>query len=246
MCTLAVYLRTAGQWPLIVAANRDEFFERPSTPPRVIAHDPWVVAGQDLHAGGTWLGLNQRNLVVGLLNRTQRGGPDPNRRSRGLLCLECLQTDSATAAAQLAAGQSADRYNGFNLLAADPSSAFVVTNHGGRMSSIALERGVHVLTNADVNDATCPRIAHSHRMFAAVQTGEAAALDSLCPQLADVLSDHAVDPGRGVEAALCIHRDTYGTRSSSIIAVDGRGGASYRHAVGPPCVTPYFVVPLPG
>ncbi|MGH7786051.1 MAG: NRDE family protein, partial [Candidatus Binatia bacterium] len=104
MCTLAAYVRMSPALPLLVAANRDEFLDRPTAEPGIIAVDPWVVAGQDLNAGGTWFGVNQHGLVVGLLNRRRTDGPDPSKRSRGLLCLEMLQArDPAAAVARLRA-----------------------------------------------------------------------------------------------------------------------------------------------
>ena len=96
MCTLAAYVRVSAEIPLLVAANRDEFLDRPSAEPAVIAYRPAVFAGQDLSAGGTWFGVNEHGMVVGLLNRRQAAGLDPTRRSRGLLCLEILQTRSPT------------------------------------------------------------------------------------------------------------------------------------------------------
>ena len=87
MCTLAAFVGLSDTLPLVVAANRDEFLDRPTIDPAVLAVDPWVFAGQDLRAGGTWFGVNQHGMVIGLLNRPRPGGPDPSRRSRGLLCL---------------------------------------------------------------------------------------------------------------------------------------------------------------
>src|SRR5262245_35399058 len=97
MCTLAIYFQVSARHPLVIAANRDEFLERPSLPPTVAAGPPWVACGADVVAGGTWLGLNHHQLVAGILNRRTGVPPDPECRSRGLLCREAL--DCATAAA---------------------------------------------------------------------------------------------------------------------------------------------------
>src|SRR5215831_485545 len=82
MCTLAAYVRVAPEIPLLIAANRDEYLDRPSAEPGLIAYEPRVFAGQDLSAGGTWFGVNQHGMVVGLLNRRQSDGADATRRSR--------------------------------------------------------------------------------------------------------------------------------------------------------------------
>ena len=249
MCTLAVYFRVSPTFPVIVAANRDEFLARPAAAPGVIAHDPWVVAGQDLAAGGTWLGVNEERMVVGLLNRLNPAGPDPRRRSRGLLCLETLQTRDPAAALAHVRHQHPAHYNAFNLLVAGVDEAHVVTNDGRRITATALEPGVHVLTNLDVNDATCPRIAQSHRLFRAVPVSSGAPPETLLPRLRAILSDHIVplDPrGEASAGTLCVHRGDYGTRSSSIIALaEGSGPMRYWHAAGPPCEEPYAAVALP-
>ena len=247
MCTLAAYVRVAPEVPLLVAANRDEFLDRPAAEPALIACDPWVFAGQDLSAGGTWFGVNEHAMVVGLLNRRRPQGPDPARRSRGLLCLEILQTRSPSAAADRLRGMSGDAYNSFNLLVADAAHAFVATNPGGPVRVEPLPLGVHLLTNLELNDPTCPRIARSAQLFRSVALPPAAQLGSAIPALRDILSDHttALDPRATVIDTLCVHLPGYGTRSSSIVALTAEGGMRYWHAVGPPCCTAYTELALP-
>lgn len=250
MCTLAIYWRVSSALPLVVAANRDEFLVRPTAEPGVICHAPWVVAGQDLDAGGTWLGLNEHRMVVGLLNRPGVGPPNPTRRSRGLLCLEALQAASVRDVVDRVLSADATTYNGFNLLAASPDEAFVISNDGSEVRPVRLDEGVHVVTNMDVNDPTCPRIAQSHRLFRGVSLPQndrdAAAL--LSP-LRTILSDHKVslDPRFPVRSnTLCVHGGEYGTRSSSILCIPaGDRPMRFWHAAGPPCRTAYAEVPLP-
>ncbi|HET9296015.1 MAG TPA: NRDE family protein [Candidatus Binatia bacterium] len=93
MCTLALYFKVFSGYSLAVAANRDEHYDRPSAPPSIIERSPTIVAGRDLRAGGTWLGINEYGLVVGILNRRQQRGLLANGayRSRGLLCLDLLR-----------------------------------------------------------------------------------------------------------------------------------------------------------
>jgi hypothetical protein len=112
----------------------------------------------------------------------------------------------------------------------------------------ALEPGLHLLTNLDLNDPTCPRIAASHRRFAAA--GDAFAtdgdVDAFVARLRDVLADHttALDP-RG-PGSLCVHADAFGTRSSSVLLVPANERAvRYWHADGPPCRTSLAPVTVP-
>src|ERR1700722_7642992 len=102
MCTLAIYFRVFGDYPVLVAANRDEFLNRPALPPTELGDRPRIIGGKDLRAKGTWLGINEHGLIVGLLNRriVENGPNDDKLRSRGLLCLDALQHASAAAALQ--------------------------------------------------------------------------------------------------------------------------------------------------
>jgi uncharacterized protein with NRDE domain len=248
MCTLAVYVRCTPALPLLVAANRDEFLDRPTADPRQLAADPWVVGGQDLSAGGTWFGVNGAGLVVGLLNRRRPGGPDQRLQSRGLLTLTMLQQPGLVAARRALEGEDGAAYNAFNLLIADRSEALVVTNRGGAIQVTALDPGVHLLTNLELNDPTCPRIAKSWERFRALDLASAADPADLLPRLRTILADHstALDPRADVIDTLCVHLPGYGTRSSSIVAADPAGRLRYWHAAGPPCRTDYAEVQLPG
>jgi uncharacterized protein with NRDE domain len=247
MCTLAAYVRVSPQIPLLIAANRDEYLDRPSDEPGVIAHDPRVFAGQDLTAGGTWFGVNEHHMVVGVLNRRHPGGPDPTRRSRGLLCLELLQTRSPDEAADRLSRTAADAYNSFNILVADTQQAFVATNPSERVQIAPLPAGVHLLTNLDLNDPTCPRIAKSSALFRAVELPSAERVASVVAPLHAILSDHttALDPRTDTIDTLCVHLLGYGTRSSSIVACTGDGRLRFWHASGPPCQTEHRELPLP-
>ena len=248
MCTLALYSRVSPKTPLLIAANRDEFLSRPTVAPGVIATNPWIVAGQDLEAGGTWLGLNQNGVVVGLLNRRSASGPDPSKSSRGLLCLKALQAESLRRIESMLRTEKGDDYNSFTLLAADRERAIVAVPDGHRVAVRELPAGVHLLTNLEVNDPTCPRIARSHQLFEEVniEVDETMRLRDLRA----VLSDHSTQlDERALEDdnALCIHRGSYGTRSSSIIALDAAQGsrATYWHADGAPCSTSFVEVEVP-
>lgn len=244
MCTLALYTRVRPEMPLLVAANRDEYLNRPTAGPRLLSVNPWVVGGQDLVAGGTWLGINEDGLVVALLNRRSSGQPDPTLHSRGLLCLQALQCRTTGAVVELLGGQDAAQYNPFTLMAATREGAVVFSAQGAGIAVIELPPGLHLLTNLEVNDAGCPRIARSRSRFAAVRPSTLIGPGSFLAPLREVLADHSPEPAS--ESSLCVHRGPYGTRSSSIIALDSSGAAGYWHAEGPPCSAEYEPIPLPG
>lgn len=250
MCTLAIYFQTSAEYPVVIAANRDELYARPATPPQRVQDDPWIMGGVDLVAGGTWLGINGHNLCAGLLNRRTNTPPDPTRRSRGLLCVDALQESSVAAAATRVVADAGTRYNAFNLLIASPAAAVVVGNVSGAMQTTSLQPGVHVLTNLDLNDPECPRIAKSYGLFEAARHElQAGALDRFRARLREILSDHStpLDPRAGdLPNNLCVHTARFGTRSSTILVY---AAAQQRfmmwHANGAPCDTEYRPLAVP-
>lgn len=250
MCTLALYFRASDDLPIVVAANRDEFYERATAPPLRLGEDPWVVAGQDLVAGGTWLGVNARNILCGIVNRRSSDAPDPTRRSRGQLCIDMLRHFSVASAHRRVASYPGELYNPFNLLIASPQAAYVVGNVSGAMTSVALTPGLHVLTNLELNDFECPRIAKSYGLFdAARRYLRHDAIAGLLPALRGILSDHSIplDPRSDDRPNnLCVHTERFGTRSSSILVyVAAERRFRFWHANGAPCEVDYAEISLP-
>lgn len=242
MCTLAIYFRHFTNFPVVVAANRDEYLDRPALPPTILAEHPEIVGGRDLRAQGTWLGINEYGMVAGLLNRRNGDAPnDLSLRSRGLLCLDVLGFENARRAAQFVAAQDARAYNPFNLLIASRDAAFVTYNRFGRIEVVALSPGFHLLTNIDIDDFECPRISRSYNRFAELGADAEFASNPLKhhAKLAALLADHStqLDPRSGRPNSLCMHLGDYGTRSSSLIFMH-RNPAQIDHffAAGPPCV----------
>ena len=107
MCTLILYYKLLENYPIIVAANRDEQYSRKARAPHVIHQHPRIDAGTDEQAGGTWLGVNEFGLLVGIVNRHSPQPQDPARGSRGILCRDLLCQKDANAArdAMIAEGE---------------------------------------------------------------------------------------------------------------------------------------------
>jgi len=220
----------------VIAANRDEFLDRPSEGPalRTTPHGV-VVAPQDLRAGGTWLGMNGVNVFAALTNRPCKA-PDPGRRSRGLLVMDALRWRSAGEAAdELATSISRpDAYNPFNLLIADPVGAFLIS-YDGKAVCTELAAGVHVIGNADPAAARTPKLAALDREAERAASEPA---ERVLDALAGICRSHG---GNGdVLGDACVHAGTYGTKSSTLLRL---GGApeddALRYAAGAPCRTQY-------
>jgi uncharacterized protein with NRDE domain len=252
MCTLAIYFQATADYPVVIAANRDEFLERPAAEPTTLFLSPHIVAGKDLRAGGTWLGINEHGLVAGLLNRRAENSSDEHARSRGLLTFDALKRCNAADAAAFAAHEKASNYNPFNLLLASREAAFVAYNRVGAASIeiVPLRPGLHLLSNLDVNDFECPKISASYAKFAALGENRAFRRDPLAhrAELAALLADHntQLDPRSGRPNALCLHLEGYGTRSSSLIFL-GKEKSEVHHffAPGAPCHTAYAPTMIP-
>ena len=248
MCTLAVFTRTLPGLPLVVAANRDEFYARPAEGPRVLATEPLVVGGRDLVAGGSWLSTGENGLVVGILNRRTGEPPDATRASRGALCVALARLDAVQAAVDLLSSLRVDEHNPFNVLVADRTRAVVAQNRSDGMALHELLPGTHLLTNLDLNDATCQRISRSSQRFQSLAADHARTVDrsALVAGLHAVLGDHltAMDD-RAPTDQLCIHTEAFGTRSSSILVMDDSGRLDFLHASAAPCRGAYRRIALP-
>jgi uncharacterized protein with NRDE domain len=125
MCSVIVLRRPGHAWPLLLAGNRDELRSRPWQPPgRHWPDRPEVVAGRDVLADGSWLGVNDHGVVAVVLNRIGTLGPAAGKRSRGELVLDALDVEEAASAAETLADLDPDAYRAFNLIVADARDAF--------------------------------------------------------------------------------------------------------------------------
>src|SRR5579863_4337110 len=156
MCTLAILRRPENDWPVVIAANRDEMIDRPAKPPgRHWPDRAEIVAGLDLLAGGSWLGLNDWGVAAAVLNRHGSLGPEAGLRSRGELVLEALDHADAVDAATALSHLDPAAYRSFNLIVADNRDAFWLRHAGsGRIETRPLDEGLSVVAAGDVDEMT--------------------------------------------------------------------------------------------
>lgn len=231
MCTLIVAWQVFSDADLVVAANRDEFLDRPAGPPALhMDRAIPVLAPIDLKAGGTWLGINASGLFCGITNRFGHP-PDPARRSRGHLVFDGLAHPDARSSTDALAGLSPDEYNRFHLVLADGRSAAVLWNDGQRIRGCDLEPGFHLLTERSFGAAAGSREGWLRERLAPLAGGPAPSNDTWLELLSVHDSD---DPFDGT----CVHADwlRFGTRSTSLIQIgDPPIESRLAHADGPPC-----------
>jgi uncharacterized protein with NRDE domain len=171
MCTVVLLRRPNHEWPLILAANRDEILSRPWLPPaRHWAERENVVAGIDELAGGTWLALNDDGVCAAILNRSHTLGPAEDKRSRGELPLEVVDHAEAHEAAKALATLDPSSYKSFNLVIADAVNAYWLRSIGEKNSRIEVAKvplGISMITAQDLNDTASPRIKKNRSRFQA-------------------------------------------------------------------------------
>ena len=234
MCTLVILRRPDHDWPLIIAANRDEMVDRPWQPPaRHWPDRPDVLAGLDELAGGTWLGLNDHGVVAAILNRRGSLGPEDDKRSRGELVLEALDHAEAEAAATALMHLDPRAYRTFNLVVADADNCYWLRNRGadgpGRIEIDAPLAGLSMLTAGDLDDRTSPRIrTHLPRFHEAEaprpNPDDDRGGDWVAWQELMASRDH--DPEDGLFGAMSLAGDQgFATVSSSLIALPARAAA---------------------
>ena len=228
MCILAIQYKLVPDTPILVAANRDEAFDRPSAVPSIQSGKPRVLCGIDQTAGGTWLGVNQHGLFAAACNRMKMSAP-ASPRSRGTLCRELLRSNSARRAVDFALDEiSSGQYDGVNIVVADGESGWVV--HGGDdYEAVQLDEGLSIIANSDVNNKRDERVKLAHRLLT-LQT-----LDSPVKFLAvasKVFARPTSAPGR---PSMVVRGRDRGTVSSTLLALGKKPrDAIYQYADGAP------------
>lgn len=242
MCLLVILREVVSEWPLVVAANRDEWYDRPSEPPTVLSDSPLVFGGRDLKAGGTWLAVNQRGMVSAVTNRTDGEPPSPDLRSRGLLCLDAATQPSTIAVADLVGREVSENfYAGFNLVCVSPTSGCAFYFNGG-LREKPLGRGAFIFTTGDANDLASPKV---ERTLEILGVGNPKSIEEWVHHLETICRDHSGTAGG--QETLCTHADTRGTVSSTILAFHESDPDQniFRHAAGKPCKKRYEYVDWP-
>lgn len=233
MCLAVIALDAHPRFHTVIAANRDEFHARPAA----AAH--WwrdgqgarILAGRDLEAGGTWLGLSERGRWAFVTNVREPGRHDPRAPSRGALVPGLLADPRELAAALAAALARSAAFNGFNVVVGDGASAAFGSNRGA--GAVVLDAGIHGVSNAAL-DTPWPKLERAKAGLARWLTA-----DERDPRaLWEVLADRALAaddelPSTGITLELerrlsapFIVGESYGTRCSTVIAL-GRDGKAH-------------------
>jgi uncharacterized protein with NRDE domain len=253
MCTIVALSRVRTDLPLVIAATRDEFYARPSLPPRLLAESPVRVAGgRDVSRGGTWMGLTETGFFVGLTNQRAMAPVAPGLRSRGEVVLEALRTGDRERVRAYLLGLPAAEFPAFNLLYGDAAGLAVAYARPEGVTVKDLEPGVWVLANDVLGSREFPK---TKRAEALVRDSLALPWGELKGVLRKTLGDRdlgaadALPPSppespfpeelRRELQALCVRTPLYGTVSATIAAMGPGRVEAYEFAAGPPDVTAF-------
>lgn len=226
MCVLAFAWSAHPRWPLLVAANRDELHERPSAPLARWSDLHHLIGGRDLRSGGTWLGVSERGRLVTVTNRRGFGDPLPEMASRGALVADLLSGEGVYADP---ANARLSDFNPFNLIHVDGTGAHYLSNRP-ESTRTALAPGIYGLSNGGLDEPwpkTLQLKAFLLRWVVEAGDDPAALLDVLrtegLPDFGippEAPSDIAQEPA---QSPIFIRNPVYGTRCSTVVAVDAEG-----------------------
>jgi len=230
MCLIVLAWRHRPDLPLIVAANRDEFHARPAAPAAFWDDHPDILAGRDLEARGTWMGVSKSGRFAAVTNFRDPSDRRSTARSRGELVADFLAGDLDPGAYAAQVARRAHEYNAFNLLVADTATLWYFGSREGPPRPVA--PGVHALSN-HVLDEPWPKVVHARRaMEAAMREADpAGTLFSMLSDATAATDDELPRTGvpldweRRLSSALITGED-YGTRNSTVVIARASGPAT--------------------
>lgn len=237
MCLLIVAHQSDPRYPLVIAANRDEFHARATATAGFWPEQPDLMAGRDLEQGGTWMGITRQGRFAAVTNYRDPSRTAPAPRSRGELPLNYLSgtLDPASYLHQVARG--AAQYAGFNLLVGSPDSLWYLSNSRRPNDSHPrrLEPGIYGLSNARL-DTPWPKVVQGRERLRELLRQPTLDHDALAGTVSD--RRHAdsetlasIDMHSEMEQLLSaqfIITERYGTRSTTTLWIDRHGGVNWR------------------
>ncbi|MFC0559957.1 NRDE family protein [Halalkalibacter alkalisediminis] len=232
MCLLAMALNVHPIYKLIICANRDEFFSRPTKRPYYWEEVPNVWAGKDLLKGGTWMGVHRNGKVAAVTNVREypNGLRGEAEYSRGKLVLDFLTTSVRVNEYLTQLELSETQFEGYNLIFGQKDEWFYMSN---RAKKTKLKQGFHVVSNADLQTDWPKTVRMKEKFKIICQTNEQEQLFiELCMNMLrddELFHDSELpDTGIGMKrerqlSSIFINGRTYGTRASTIILMDSEG-----------------------
>ena len=231
MCLILFAWKQHPLYPLIIAANRDEYFNRPTDPLRPWQDNPDIIAGRDLESQGTWLGISKKHRLAAVTNFREPGFQMETPISRGLLVSDFLESSHTAPHYLQELEPQYPLYRGFNLLLWDGNGLYYSSNRHEQL--LQLLPGIYGLSN-HLLDTDWPKVVRGKTLLSQHIQQNNIQKDKLFNILFDqTLPDEQSVPQTGLtsdwEKALStiyIDRDEYGTRASTIVLLNNNGDFS--------------------
>lgn len=226
MCLIIFAFQTHPRYKLILAANRDEYYHRPTAPAGWWREARFLLAGKDLEAGGTWMGITKKGKLAVLTNYRGTDSHKKNAPSRGTLVSQYLRSNISSREYLEELRAKSSKYNGFNLILGDMDNLCYYSNRQNKILHLA--SGIHGLSN-DSLDTSWPKVVKGKQILEQqVLNQPEISLESIFSFLKDTEmppDDHLPDTGIGIElervlSPIFIKSPGYGTRSSTVLLVD--------------------------
>jgi uncharacterized protein with NRDE domain len=232
MCLIVFANNILDDYKLIFAANRDEFYNRPSEQAEFWNDYPDLLAGKDLQAGGTWLGITKQGRFAAITNFRDLKNHRNDAPSRGNLTLDFLVSDITPEKYYNRLKPELNNYNGFNLILGYVDDLFYFSNKTDRLKK--LEPGIHGISNA-ILDTPWPKVEKSKRQLKHVieqQNIHPWEILNLLDDTSPAKDEELPDTGVGLElermlSSIFIKSEKYGTRSSTIVTVDKNNNVKF-------------------
>lgn len=244
MCLITFAYKKHPKYELILAGNRDEFYGRPTRAARFWTDEghPDILAGKDLEAGGTWLGIHKDGRWGALTNYRDPTVIKEDPPSRGELVINYLTSDSSAIEYLQSLSSSAQDYNGFNLLLWDSGHFYHFSNQSKRMTII--EPGIHGISNA-LLDTSWPKLNKANNKMEDLISSENINKDELFDLLMDQTKAEDEDlPVTGIPrdlekaiSPIFIKTENYGTRCSTLLLIDKNGNVDFTERIFKPGTT---------
>jgi uncharacterized protein with NRDE domain len=232
MCLIVFANNVLEDYKLIFAANRDEFYDRPSEQTQFWKDHPDLLAGKDLQAGGTWMGITKQGKFAAITNFRDLKNHKNDAPSRGKLTLDFLVNDITPDEYFNELKPALKNYNGFNLILGNIDELYYFSNKPFELQKI--EPGIHGISNATL-DTPWPKVEKSKRQLKHLIEQQNIHPWEVLNILDDTLpakDEELPDTGVGLElerilSPIFIKSEKYGTRSSTIVTVDENNNVKF-------------------
>ena len=231
MCLIVLGRNIHPKYKLILVANRDEFYERPTQVAHFWKTHQNLLAGKDLEAGGTWIGVNRLGHIAAVTNYRDPVNYQNNKATRGQIPVNFLDSVISADSYINSLEKEASKFNGFNLLALDQENLIHYNNQNGGPSR--LKEGIHAVSNATLN-TPWPKVVRSKELFKTLIDGHFSH-DDLIEMMGDSKTADPRDlPDTGIPkdmeeavSAMCIRTEKYGTCSTTAITITYDGEVAF-------------------